>query len=144
MTLILRPDIPRPTRGLLNCNPGNLVFNAHVPWRGLTGADGKGFCIFRDDFHGLRAIARDLRTDYFRDGQRTIAELIGEYAPPNENNTLAYIGFVVRNLGVAADREIALTPATAAAIVAAIVRMENGVQPYPPELIAAAIADGLA
>lgn len=131
-------EISRPTRGLKNRNPGNLRHTG-IPWEGLAGSDDKGFCIFKDDAHGIRAIVKDLRKDYFKDGQRTITELIAEYAPPNENDTKAYIAFVARRLGVAPDQDIAFNATSATALVEAIIKMENGVQPYPPEVIAAGV-----
>ena len=80
MTAPQPPDstLPRTTRGLRNRNPGNLR-DAGIKWDGLTGADPQGFAIFRTDQHGIRALVKDLRKDYWTDKQRTVTALISEF-----------------------------------------------------------------
>ena len=142
---IASPNIPRTTRGLKNRNPGNLRWTPKDRWQGLTGQDNKGFCVFSSDVHGIRALVRDLRTDYLRDGQTTIESLIAEYAPPHENDTQAYVDYVAQALDIGPRTEIpALTPAVATELAIAIIRIEQGVQPYPIATIAAGVAAGLA
>lgn len=131
--------IRRPTRGLKNRNPGNLRHNPKVPWRGMMGPDSKGFCVFSSDEAGIRAMIIDLHTDYARDGQRSVLSLIAEYAPPVENNTKAYASYVAGRLGVDPLDEIAFDRSVATALAEAIIKMENGLQPYPAEIIAAGV-----
>lgn len=133
------PDIARPTRGLKNRNPGNLRFNPAVQWKGLTGEDSKGFCVFSSDLAGIRAMVKDLKTDYYRDGQRNIVALIAEYAPPIENDTKAYVDFVAGRLGVDPMAEIEFTREAAFELAKAIIKIEQGVQPYGDVLIKAAV-----
>jgi len=144
---MLSPDIPRPTRGLKNRNPGNLKNNPRFIWNGQTGADSRGFAVFDTDVAGIRAAVIDLHTDFVRGGQRSsITTLIGEYAPPGDgNNTPAYIAFVAKRTGLDPQRPIAsFTPALATALIAAIIRMEQGVQPYDDATIAAGVAAAFA
>lgn len=132
-------DIDRPTRGLKNRNPGNLRFHPEIKWRGQIGQDSKGFCVFDIDENGIRAIVKDLKTDYFRDGQKTILALLSEYAPPTENHTMAYARFVADALHIGVEEEIAFNEATAEQMVRAIIKMENGVQPYSDDVIRAGV-----
>jgi hypothetical protein len=137
--------LSRPTRGLKNFNPGNIRFNAHVPWNGQLGEDSKGFVVFDSDFHGLRAIARDLKSMWAAaGGTMSILAAISKYAPPVENNTHAYADYVADMAQMDPLAERPLTADMACHVVAAIVHMENGVQPYPSALIAEAVGAGLA
>lgn len=144
MTAPQPPDstLLRTTRGLRNRNPGNLR-DAGIKWDGLTGADPQGFAIFRTDQHGIRALVKDLRKDYWMDKQRTVTALISEFAPATENHTNSYIRFVARALGVEPDAEIPWDPTTVTALVRAIITMENGVMPYSDAVLAEGIAMGM-
>lgn len=89
-----------PNHNEANHNPCNLR-DEGIPWQGLVGADSRGLCIFDTDFHGLRAGARDIFVKWYRDGLRTVADIIGKYAPPqgpDHNDTAAYIVYVVNYL----------------------------------------------
>ncbi len=134
------PDlIPRDTRGLRNRNPGNLRFSPDVPWEGLTGHDGDGFCVFDADVHGIRAVIIDLHTHFVR-GQHTIRALVSTYAPPTENDTDAYIRFVADGAGIGADEAIEVfTRDLADTLFRALCTFENGVMPYPAETIGAGL-----
>lgn len=115
-------------RGIRNNNPGNIEWIADPAkrWLGMVGLDGR-YGVFDTAAHGVRAIGGELRAN-FRRGQNTIADIIGEWAPPGENDTAAYEDAVALELGVNAD-----TPLSASLIpniAAAIIRHENGVQPY--------------
>ncbi len=125
--------MPTP-RGIRNCNPGNIE-RTTVRWKGMA-ADQSGdprFIVFTAPEWGLRAIARILMGDW-REGQNTIASLIQEWAPPHENDTAAYIAAVGKACGVDPYRPCNV-PALLPKIIAAIVRHENGVQPYTAEQI---------
>lgn len=81
---------------------------------------------------GIRALYRVLRTYQVKHGLATIAEIIGRWAPPNENDTGAYAKAVAKACGVATDDviDIVTDKAMAANLVMAIIRHENGQQPY--------------
>lgn len=138
----IQTQIPRTTRGLRNRNPGNLR-DTGIKWDGMTGADPAGFAVFCDDEHGIRALVKDLRKDYHLDRQRTVAALISEFAPANENHTKGYVSFVARYLGVDPDVEIPWDQTTVTQMVRAIITMENGVMPYSDAVLAAGIAMGM-
>lgn len=137
---------PHPTsgpRGIRNHNPGN-IRDTGDPWVGVTGSDG-AFEVFSAPVYGLRALAKILLGYQSRYGLSTVAQLINRWAPPVENDTGAYVDAVARELGVSASTGVDLraSPAFLANLVAAIVRHENGQQPYAADLIARAVAMAL-
>lgn len=133
-------------RGIRNNNPGNLrltwiTWTGKVPNRDNT--DG-AFEQFRDyqgtpgHVWGLRAMYKDVRGDVIRKGQDTPRKLISSYAPPHENETARYIANVAAALKIGADDRI--QDAHYPALLGAIIRQENGIQPYPDADIRRAIA----
>lgn len=136
-------------RGIRNNNPGNIRWGDN--WKGLVPEDkrtDRSFCQFIDVKYGIRAIARILLNYRNREGMKrvgnkgidTVREIISRWAPPNENNTEAYIQSVSNACGVGAEQPISLTDdKLMLAIVKAIIRHENGVQPYSDEDLLAGI-----
>jgi len=122
-------------RGLRNNNPGNLVITK-IKWDGKVpneqNTDGK-FEQFYKPVMGIRAMIIDVRGDIEKDGLNTIAKLIREYAPENENNTAAYIASVSKQVGI--DKDSMLRRDNYFALVKAIIKHENGINPYSDDLI---------
>lgn len=122
-------------RGIRNNNPGNLSLT-DIPWRGKVppeeNTDGR-FEQFYFAVDGIRAMARDLKTDYAQ-GLRSLRELITEWAPPTENNTDAYVAAVAARTGLDPDAPLTLD-AHLYELVDAIIHHENGGNPYPPSLV---------
>lgn len=85
--------------GLRNNNPLNIRFSSRSNWIGQTG-DNKGFCVFDSLEHGFRA-AFKLLTNYIKSGYDTVPKIISRWAPQSENNTTAYIDFVLADAAVA-------------------------------------------
>ncbi len=130
-------------RGLRNNNPGNLRHSAAFKWRGEVDRDPQGFCIFDTAHNGLRACAVDVHSKWKR-GLNTVRKIIAVYAPPNENDTAAYINAVCAALGAMQDAPLKLDgPGTLAVFVKAICRHENGSVPYDVSAIVAAARDAL-
>jgi len=124
-------------RGIRNNNPGNIRWGCN--WLGLT-KNGKNidpsFCVFTSPVYGIRALARILKNYQELYGLNTIRRIISRYAPTNENQTLAYINGVSKQLGISPDASINLNETAVMCIfIKAIVRIENGIQPYSTELI---------
>lgn len=131
------------TRGLNNNNPGNIEFSEKNPWEGQIGSDGR-FAKFETPEHGIRALGKNLLTYYQKHGLDTVGEIITRWAPPKENNTLAYIKAICKQLSVSADQQIDVTnPSTLAALCAGIVNHENGSQPYTDDQIGAGVSAAL-
>ncbi len=127
------------SRGIRNNNPGN-IRHSRVAWQGEADQQlDADLVTFAGPEWGLRAIAKTLLT-YQARGLDTVAEMIGRWAPPSENDTAAYAADVARRLGVKADQALDITkPDLLARLVAAIVRHENGAQPYAAATIASAV-----
>lgn len=82
-------------RGIRNNNPGNIRHGAN--WLGLN-PNGRnidsGFCVFTAPVYGIRALAKVL-VNYKRIyGLNTVRQIVNRYAPPNENQTTAYMDFI--------------------------------------------------
>lgn len=93
-----------------NNNPGNLRIGQ--PWQGLMplsemNADQraeKAFCVFREPKWGFRALAILLRNDGHVFGPAlSVRKIIDRFAPPNENDTQAYILAVAHEVGLDPD-----------------------------------------
>lgn len=69
-------------------------------------------------------------------GLNTVRQIISRYAPPNENQTTAYVQSVARQLGVLPDVVIDIEERGVLTVfIKAVIRMENGIQPYSDETI---------
>ena len=124
------PSSSNTPRGIRNNNPLNI--EAREQWLGQVGDDGR-FIIFETALHGFRAAGRIMKTKKGR-GVRTIESIINEWAPSNENHTQNYINFVSEKTGFPADD--ILTDSSYPAVIAAMVQMENGQNPYTMSEIA--------
>lgn len=115
------------TRGMKNNNPGNIEYNAKVPWKGIQGTDGR-FIKFDKMENGVRAIARILKVYQKRYGLNTIKDIINRFAPPSDKNpTQKYIDFVAKHSNIPANQKLDLNDTSQLyRIIDAIIRFENG------------------
>lgn len=143
-------------RGLRNNNAGNLDFNPRAfrrdPWLGEVGLEPpvsgsrRRFTTFEHPIFGLRALCRVLVVyhRYRRAGDNsridTVQEFIDRWAPPaDNNNTDAYARAVRWRMGVQKGEVIDLEDVKVlAALASAIVRHENGSNPYSLDIMRAA------
>jgi hypothetical protein len=118
-------------RGLRLNNPGNIRHNASNQWVGMAAEQpDAAFVKFEHPAYGVRALGRVL-TSYSHRGKRTVATLINTWAPPSENNTASYVGAVTRELKVAPDDALDVR-VWLPRLAGAIIKHENGLQPYAP------------
>ncbi len=116
------------SRGLRNCNPGN-IRNSSTVWIGeVVPSQDNTFKQFKSMAYGYRALIKLLQNYRKLYNKQTITEFIQRWAPPKENDTSAYINRVCREMQVSAtyipdieDRKIMC------AFAAAISQVENGV-----------------
>ncbi|MBD2816278.1 structural protein [Xenorhabdus sp. Flor] len=122
------------TRGIRNNNPGNIRHGDK--WQGLCSRQtDKAFSQFQAPEYGIRAMFVILRNYWCKYGDKTIHQFISRWAPPNENDTEAYINYVSRTVGIASDTVIYVNhQETMIALVKAMIRMENGKQPYSDDV----------
>lgn len=116
-----KPGLPR---GIRNNNPGNLI-KTTIPWQGkiIPSGDTK-FEQFINIAYGLRAMIKDILNDI---GPNTsLEDLIYQYAPPTENNTIGYINYVTNKTGIQANQVLTKDKATIKKLVFAMSEMENG------------------
>jgi hypothetical protein len=110
-------------RGIRNNNPLNLTFVAGQP--GVQGSDGR-FGRYNTPEDGVAAATRQLQL-YGQRGLTTVEQIIGRWAPPNENNTANYVATVSRALGLAPNAPLDLSnPEVVSRLVGAMAQMENG------------------
>lgn len=83
------------SRAARNNNPGNLKYAGQA---GAIGADSAGFAIFPSPDAGWSALERQIALDAGRG--YTLDAWVAKYAPPSENNTAAYLSYLVQRLGV--------------------------------------------
>lgn len=128
-------------RGIRNNNPGNLR-PSRDQWQGASGVDNGlngPYLIFKAPEWGIRALYKNLLTYRTKYAADTVREIISRWAPANDkNNTAAYIAAVDAALPGGADTVLPLSDYPA--LLEAIIKHENGIQPYPPELIRKGIA----
>lgn len=114
------------SRGLANCNPGNIRQSSTRYQGEVVPSRDKVFKQFQTMAWGYRAMFV-LLDSYRRKGYLTIRQMVTRYAPPIENHTENYIRYVSEWSGVGGDvpldtqRGEVMIP-----VVAAMSRIENG------------------
>lgn len=141
------PSVKQPApRGIRNNNPGNI--EAGQPWQGLANASDylpdqqneARFAVFVHPKYGIRALVKLLRTYQSKYNLGSIYQMISRYAPSSENNTMAYAVAVANHVDVGVNDRVDMgNDVVARRVVEAIIQHENGMQPYPEQVI----TDGL-
>lgn len=134
-------DLPR---GIRNNNPGNIKRSGER-WEGLANPDEMTdyqkretvFCVFREPIWGLRAMGRILLNYQTKHRLTTVAAMIGRWAPPDDDNkTKAYVSFVAQRMNIGEGEVFDFrNPDRGPLMMSAIVRQENGIQPYSADQI---------
>jgi hypothetical protein len=89
------------------------------------GANGR-FAVFGSMEEGISALAGQLQR-YAARGIDTVSSIISKWAPPSENNTVAYINAVAKKLGVDANQHLDLSKnETLKALIEGIANVEVG------------------
>ena len=123
-------------RGIRNNNPLNIRHSADR-WLGAREVQTDGsFVQFESMTYGYRAVWKTLQSYYNRFCQQgkpfSVQNIISRWAPPSENNTEAYIRFVLRLSGLG-GKENLLPPSNVASygklscLIAAMTCMECGI-----------------
>ena len=125
-------------RGIRNNNPGNI--RKGQSWQGLSSTQtDPSFDQFISPQYGIRAIMKIMIT-YNSQGANTISKIISKWAPPNENNTQAYIDSVAQYANIDRDSIIDINDVPSwTLIIEAIIIHENGQNPYSDAVVAAGI-----
>lgn len=122
-------------RGVRNNNPGNLVAS-NQGWDGELTSDGK-FSRFDTPEHGIRALAKNMRTYQNKHDLNTVSQMISKFAPPEDHNdTPTYIKAVAGMMGVDPEQRIDTSDVgTLTKLVNSIITVENGSNPYTSQQI---------
>jgi len=136
------------TRGVRNCNPGNIDYNPVNQWQGQLKPDPaieKRFARFDTAENGIRALGKLLLTYQRKHGLKTVKAIISRWAPAVENDTDAYVRAVEVNTGTrpGADVDLTLAPVMAG-FVKAIIHHENAGYAYPDAVLAEGVRRSLA
>ena len=142
--------VPNPLwpRGLRNNNPGNMIWGGRLDWwnaspstiwRGMVGLDpdsyGRQFIKFDSPLNGLRALAENLLKHY---QGLTLYQIGLKWAPPEDNGGDDSYGIELANqLGVDPNTVPDLS-SWLPALLPAITKNENTLQPYGSDVIAQA------
>lgn len=111
------------SRAWRNCNPGNIRKGSFALANGSIGDDGS-FAVFPNRPTGSKAIESLFRGPSYR--ALSIEKAINRYAPPQENDTNAYLEFVIDQSGLSRSDVIADLPvADVRKIVRAVEAMEG-------------------
>lgn len=120
-------------RGIRNNNPGNIRHGDD--WLGLVKEQpDPAFCCFTQPEWGIRAMAKILLNYERKYGISTLRGIIERWAPPVENNTESYIAHVAHAVGGTPEEEIDVA-GILPLLIPAIIRHENGKNPYSTETI---------
>ena len=127
------------TRGIRNNNPLN-IRRSTDRWVGVREEQtDKSFVQFKSMAYGYRAAWKTLQSYYNRFCQQskafTVRNIIHRWAPPNENDTEAYIRTVLTLSGIGAQENL-LPPENVdsyhrlSKLLEAMTVMENGIRPH--------------
>jgi hypothetical protein len=140
-------------RGIRNNNPGNIDFNKANDWRGQLGIEegvtAPRFARFDSAENGIRALGKLLLTYQSKYELKTVKAIIGRWAPPDENDTGAYVVSVQQSIKLSTDKdatgELVLTdPAVMTGLVKAIIKHENAGFEYPATIVAEGVRRAMA
>ncbi|MBV6779264.1 hypothetical protein KWH04_01085 [Xanthomonas campestris pv. trichodesmae] len=132
------------SRGIRNNNPGNIDRSPANKWQGLMPREQmteeqraeKRFEVFATPAWGIRALCVLLINYQDKHGLHNVRGFMGRWAPPVENDTEAYVQKVAKAMGVEPDEFVNLHEYRRLRPLAeAIIRHENGEQPYSPDVI---------
>lgn len=127
------------SRGIRNNNPGN-IRHGTSQWQGMSAEQtDAAFIQFDDPVYGIRALAKLLKNYQSRYALLTVRQIINRWAPPSENDTGAYVEHVARVANLNPDAAMKITDHLFP-IVVAIIKHENGYNPYGTDQISQGIS----
>lgn len=129
-------------RGIRNNNPGNLNY---VGQNGATLENHATprFARFNSAFEGFAALGKQIKAYYNGTSKaagyqklQSVEDIISRFAPASENNTQGYINKLSKMLGVGRGDSLNIhDPQVLATLMNGITQIENGKNPYAPEMV---------
>lgn len=133
-------DDPTAPRGIRNNNPGNVMKGTDA-WQGEVQGNDPRYATFASPEAGIRAMGKTLLTYQDKHGLNSVEAIIARWAPATENNTVAYAATVAKEMGIKTNAPLDLHDGdTLAKLTRAMIRVENGTQPYTDQQIASGLA----
>jgi len=133
LTLGLALTAQATTLGIKSNNPGNIV-KTSIHWKGEVACKSRFEC-FDTPEHGLRAMALNLLSAYYRHGHKDGASLLKRWSPPHENNLRTLRSAFKRNSGLSPYEQLDFADyATFRKVMVALIIQENGKNPYGKKL----------
>lgn len=130
-------------RGVRNNNPGNIV-RTGAAWGGEIAGNDPRYAAFDSPEAGIRALGKNLIAYQEKHGLDTVAAIVARWAPATENDTASYVKAVSGELGVKADQPLDMKdPVVLARLTKAIIKQENGSQPYSEATVRAGVEAAL-
>lgn len=137
-------------RGIRNNNPGNLNY---VGQNGATLENHATprFARFNSAFEGFAALGKQIKAYYNGTSKaagyqklQSVEDIISRFAPASENNTQGYIDKLSKMLGVGRGDSLNIQdPKVLATLMNGITQIENGKNPYAPEMVLKAAESSL-
>lgn len=125
-------------RGLRNNNPGNIRHGDN--WLGMKKSQtDESFVQFMSPKYGVRAMVKVFRS-YRNRGIVTLGDIISTWSPTNENDTESYIKSVEKQTGFDRSQVMAELEGDYETLIPAIIKHENGINPYSTDTIREGIA----
>lgn len=131
------------SKGVEFNNPFDLEISPYFRWQGETVATTglvNRLCVFDTLEDGLRAGMKDLFNAWKLDGLTTLNKLGYHYAPPTENDSIAYVSGLVKTTGWGADDPIDLSTQVNLELCGKAFLIEEQGQDYVTSLDAATLA----
>ena len=116
-------------------NPGNIRVSAETFQGEVRPGRHTAFKEFASMAYGFRAMFVVLRTYMTKHHCRTIEDIITRWAPPTENHTESYIGFVEKAAGIDRKRSLKFCLDDLGPIVTCMAFMENGHWPDANDVV---------
>jgi D-alanyl-D-alanine carboxypeptidase len=113
------------SRSWRNCNPGNISKGTFADTCGAIGGDTR-FAIFPDETTGSDAIVSLMKSAAYR--SLSIQQAIFQYAPPNENDSTAYVAAIAAAVGVQPSTVVGTLSANQFQMLAAGIKKHEGWQ----------------
>ncbi|MEO6920529.1 MAG: hypothetical protein ABI171_16225 [Collimonas sp.] len=128
------PGTGRAPIGVRQNNPGNIR-----SWAGVPSVN--GFASFATPQDGIVAMVKNLQAYQNKHGINTLEGVIKRWAPPNENNTSAYIADMAKQTGRSPNEALNLNdPKVVAPMISGIAKHEGNGAGFSQDMINAVVA----
>lgn len=131
--LVVSTVISAEPLGIRNHNPGNLI-KSGITWKGEVACTSRFEC-FENAEAGLRALALNLLTSYFKHNLRTPEQILERWSPPHENETNLLVERFEQVHNFKSNEDVDFFNYTKfKSFIIGLIIQENGYNPYTYEI----------